>query len=86
MGLIPGSGRSPAGGEANPLQYACLENPVDREAWQITNSQTRLERLSLHAHIAVRVETNTTLQNNHTPIKNNFKVFNLCYSIDIGDS
>ena len=35
-GLIPGSGRSPEGGHGNPLQYSCLENPVDRGAWQAT--------------------------------------------------
>ena len=33
-GLIPGSGRSPGGGNGNPLQYSCLENPMDRGAWQ----------------------------------------------------
>ena len=33
MGSIPGSGRSPGGGHGNPLQYSCLENPVDRGAW-----------------------------------------------------
>ena len=33
LGLIPGSGRSPGEGNGNPLQYFCLENPVDREAW-----------------------------------------------------
>ena len=32
MGLIPGSGRSPGEGNGNPLQYSCLENPMDREA------------------------------------------------------
>ena len=32
-GFIPESGRSPGGGNGNPLQYACLENPIDREAW-----------------------------------------------------
>ena len=30
---IPGSGRSPGGGHGNPLQYSCLENPMDRGAW-----------------------------------------------------
>ena len=35
-GLIPGSGRSPEGGRGNPLQYCCLENPMDRGAWQAT--------------------------------------------------
>ena len=44
-GPIPGSGRSPGGGHGNPLQYSCLENPMDRGAWQaidhgIAKSQT----------------------------------------------
>ena len=34
MGLIPGSGRSLGGGHDNQLQYSCLENPMDRGAWQ----------------------------------------------------
>ena len=37
-GLIPGSGRSPRGGHGNPLQYSCLENPMDRGAWRATQS------------------------------------------------
>ena len=42
-------------GMANPLQYSCLENPMDREAWQATvhkviKSQTRLKQLSMHAN------------------------------------
>ena len=36
MGSIPGSGRSPEEGSGNPLQYSCLENPMDRGAWQAT--------------------------------------------------
>ena len=32
-GLIPGSGRSPGEGNGKPLQYSCLENPMDRGAW-----------------------------------------------------
>ena len=35
-GLIPGSGRSPARGNGNQLQYSCLENSKDREAWWAT--------------------------------------------------
>ena len=35
-GLIPGLGRSPGEGNGNPLQYSCLENPMDREAWWVT--------------------------------------------------
>ena len=34
--LIPGLGRSPGGGNSNPHQYSCLENPMDRGVWQIT--------------------------------------------------
>ena len=36
VGLTPGSGRSPGVGHSNPLQYSCLENPMDRGAWQAT--------------------------------------------------
>ena len=47
-GLIPGLGRCPGGGHGNPLQYSCLENPMDRGAWWatvhgVTNSQTGLK-------------------------------------------
>ena len=34
LGSIPGSGRSRGEGNGNPLQYSCLENPMDRGAWQ----------------------------------------------------
>ena len=45
LGLIPGLGKSPGGGHGNPLQYSCLENPMDRGAWQamvpgVTKGQT----------------------------------------------
>ena len=45
MGSIPGLGRSSGGGHGNPIQYSCLENPMDRGAWQatlngVTKSQT----------------------------------------------
>jgi len=36
VGLIPGLGRSPRGANGNPLQYSCLGNPTDREAWRAT--------------------------------------------------
>ena len=47
LGLVSGSGRSPGGGCSNPLQYSCLENPMDRGAWRatvhgVTKSQTQL--------------------------------------------
>ena len=47
-GLIPRPGRSPGEEHGNPLQYSCLKNPVDREAWQatvqrVTKSWTRVK-------------------------------------------
>ena len=49
---IPGLGRSPGEGNGNPLQYSCLETPMDRGAWwatvrRITKSQTRLSMRAL---------------------------------------
>ena len=51
MGSIPGSGRSPGGGHGNPLQWSCLENPMDGGAWWatvygVTQSRTQLKWLS----------------------------------------
>ena len=50
---IPELGRSPGGGHGNPVQYSCLENPMDRGAWQATvhgsaKSGTQLKQLSMH--------------------------------------
>ena len=52
--LLPRSWRSPGGGHGNPLQYSCLENPVDRGAWWVPvhgviTSQTWLKQLSMHS-------------------------------------
>ena len=52
-GSIPGSGRSSGGGHGSPLQYSCLENPMDRGAWRTTahrvaKSRAQLKRLSMH--------------------------------------
>ena len=54
-GLIAGSRRSPGEGSGNPLQNSCLENPMDRGAWQATvhrvaRSWTQLKQLSIQAH------------------------------------
>ena len=53
MGSVPGLGRSPGGGHGKLLQYSCLENPVDRGAWQamvqrVRKTQTLLKCLSMH--------------------------------------
>ena len=55
MGLISRLGRSPGGGHANPLEYSCLENPIDRGAWRAT------------VHGVAKSQT----QNTHTTIINN---------------
>ena len=52
---IPGPGRFPGGQDDSPLQYSCLENPMNRGAWQATvhrvaKSQTWLKQLSMHTH------------------------------------
>ena len=45
LGSSPGSGRSPGGGNGHPLQYSCLENPMDRGTWRATESD-KAERLT----------------------------------------
>ena len=52
--LVPGSGGSPGEERGSPLQYSCLETPMDRGAWRavvhrVAKSWTPLKRLSLHA-------------------------------------
>ena len=59
VGSILEPGRSPEGGHINPLQYSCLENPMNRGAWRatvhrVTKSLTRLKLLSIHALINLR--------------------------------
>ena len=56
MGSIPGSRRSPGGGNGNPLQYSCLENPVDRRTWRgtvhrVTQIESDMTEATEHAHI-----------------------------------
>ena len=53
VGSIPGSGKSPGGGNGNPPQYSCLENPMDKGAWWatvhgVTKSQMQLKQLSMN--------------------------------------
>ena len=69
-GLIPWSGRSPGVGNGNPLQYLCLENSMDREAWQVGYSpwshkesditEHGLARACVHAHTHTTATTTTT--------------------------
>ena len=63
LGLILGSGRSPGEGSGNLLQYSCLENPMDREAWQttvpgISKSRIRLSDFTFILLLERKVMTN----------------------------
>ena len=65
MGLIPGLRRSPGGGNGNPLQYSCLENPMAREAWRasvhrVAYRQTGLKQLSILDKDQVHKKNNYT--------------------------
>ena len=55
LGSIPGLGRSPGGGHDNPFQQSCLENPVDRGAWEVavhgvTKSRKTEQLKTMHKH------------------------------------
>ena len=64
-GLIPGSGRSLGAGNGNPLQYSCLGNPLDREAWRATynpwdhKQSDMTEQLKVSAHTHTHTHTHT---------------------------
>ena len=64
-GSTPESGRSPGGGHGNALQYSCLDNPMDKGAWQatvrrVTKSQTQLKQLST-AHMCKTLPSESNL-------------------------
>ena len=70
----PGSGRFPGGGHDNPLQYSCLENLMDRGAWQatvhgVTKSQRQLS--TQHRHMRARTHTHT----HHHSFPSGFSLF-----------
>ena len=59
-GSIPGLGRSPGEGNDNPLQYSCLENPMDRGAWWatvhvVTKSKKQLSDQQFHTTVSSRI-------------------------------
>ena len=69
VGSIPGSGRSPAEGNGNPLQDSCLENPMDRGAWRaivyrVEKNQTWVKRLSTHAGSSLLADLSLTFPSN----------------------
>ena len=65
-GSIPGSGTSPGEGNSNPLQYSCLENPMDRGAWWttvhgVTESRTRLSDFTFQTVFTLSVSEKNDL-------------------------
>ena len=66
LGSIPGSGRSPGEENGYPLQYSCLENSMNRGAWQATvpgvpRSQTRLSNVAICSHVQCALWENKEL-------------------------
>ena len=51
VGSVPGSGRSPGGGHGNPVQYSCLENPINRGAWGATVRRVAELNMTEYAHM-----------------------------------
>ena len=70
-GSLPGLGRPPGGGNGHPLQYSCLENPMDRGSWwfiihRVAKSQTRLKQLQIRS-VAQSCPTLCDPMNRSTP-------------------
>ena len=51
VGSVPGSGRSPGGGDGNPFEYSCLENPINKGAWGATVHSVAELNMTEHAHM-----------------------------------
>ena len=58
-GFISGSGRSPGGGNGNPVQCSCLENPKDRRVWQTTAHAVAKSQTQLNTQIHRHTHTNS---------------------------
>ena len=84
-GSIPAWGRSPGGRQDTPLQYSCLENPMDRGACQaivhrVTHSQTQLKQLRMHTCICTLLHINTYLQRTNLTW-NNWVIWCVCVCV-----
>ena len=93
VGSIPGSGRSLGGGCGNPPQYACLENSMDRGAWQATihrvaKGQTGLKKLRMHTYTCDAIDTTKIMDRADTsqcflppPLLSSLSLFLLMYVV-----
>ena len=68
MGSIPGLGRPPGGGHGNSLQYPCLENSMDREAWEATVHGVEKSQTQLSMHVGKKHELGNWDEHIHTTI------------------
>ena len=88
-GLIPGSRRSPGEGNRNPLQYSCLENPMDRGAWQaivhrVTKSWTQLNQPNMHT-CTLELWEDCSRETMTTLIKVKCATYHHCHGFDLPD-
>ena len=75
MGSIPGSGRSPGEGNGNQLQYSCLENSRDREAWWATVSN---KHVHTHTHTHTHTQSQSPLSTMDTTSSIHHFLANIC--------
>ena len=85
MGLIPGLGRSPEVGNGNPVQYSCLENFMDREAWQAIRSPES-QSMSEHTHRHTYTDTEYQFFKEKPFEKSNSHTFGGCIPLHYTDA
>ena len=88
VGSIPEMGRSPEKKMANPLQYSCLEDPMDRGAWWATvhgvtksHAESQLNRLSMHARWGLRLQSTAS----QPGVKASSSQLERCFASEGGD-
>ena len=69
-GSIPGSGKCPGGGHGNPLQYSCLDNPMNRGAWWATVHGVAKSQAQLSRHTCIKQVTNKNLLHTQATLLN----------------
>ena len=80
LGLTAGSGRPPGEGNGNPLQYSCLENPMNRGAWlfivcRVSEVSDTAEHLHTHAHARIHLVTSSLEYSGPISVRANENMF-----------